>query len=283
MKKESGLSFSWDDENDVVNGGSLAEFLSDEDETETTQNDKEEKVPEKGEDEFFEGNEFKQKNESLRDFLDTDDMANPDTEKNEEDNDIDDNEDFDKQSNYSESESPFSDFLKYCKDNSIPEIDEEQIKNCKTVDDLSEIIQSVVEKRLDDETKAIRDSQIAGVDYSELNVAKNNIEYLKNKEEDILSAEGEDIDNIRKNLLMYYFNIKGYEQEIAEEEVQDIFDSGKEIEKLKRYLPEMVKFNENKIKSFNKNLEDRIENQKRILKDSEKKSSTRKLLLEIWK
>lgn len=253
MLNENGLSFEWGDENEGVN--SLADLLDDNDDAVETE--KEEKVPEKGEDEFFEGNELKGKEGSLRELLDDDsfeDDGNSNSDKEESENN-------ERISN--DNDSPYSDFLKYLQDGAMPEITDEQIKSCKDGDDLSEILQSVVEKRLDDETKAIRDSRNAGVDYTELNTAKGNLEFLNNRKEDILSAEGDEADAMRKNLLMYYFNIKGYDQNVAEEEVNDIFTDGKEIDKLKRYLPEMIKFNENKIKEFNKKVEDNLENQKK--------------------
>lgn len=269
MLNENELSFEWGDENET--GGSLADFLNDDGEEEQETERKKEKESDDDDsknNEFFERNEKKDQDVSLRDMLDDSD-----------DNDESEDNDSDKtEETKANSDSPYSDFLKYMQNGTMPEITDEQIANCQSPEDLSEIMQSVVEKRLDDETKAARDSKNAGIDYTELNVAKDNINYLNSLTDDIIAAEGDDADNMRRNLLMYYFNIKGYTKELAEEEVKDIFEDGKDVDKLKRYLPEMIKFNEGKIKDFNKKVEESLENKKK--QQEEELSKFKKEILE---
>ena len=249
MFNENGVSFDWGESPDNVELTGKDFFGEDEEETTTSETQEEENSESNDEGEQGYVNETRFI-DNVKEYFDDDESD----DSNEEGEESDDSEGQD---------ADYSDFLTYLKENSIPEIEDEQIKNCKTADDLSEIIQSVVEKRLDDETKAIRDSKNAGVDYTELNTAKNNLDFLNVRKDEILSAEGEEADAMRRNLLLYYFNIKGYDKDVAEAEVEDIFTDGKEIEKLKRFLPEMVRFNEAKIKDFNRRMEENLENQKK--------------------
>ena len=249
MFNENGVSFDWGESPDNVELTGK-DFFGEDDEEETASETQEENSESNEENEQG-GYENETKFiDNVKEYFDDDESE-------------DSNEEVEESDESEGQDADYSDFLTYLKENSIPEIEDEQIKNCKTADDLSEIIQSVVEKRLDDETKAIRDSQNAGVDYTELNTAKNNLDFLNVRKDEIISAEGEEADAMRKNLLLYYFNIKGYDKDVAEAEVADIFEDGKEIDKLKRFLPEMVRFNEAKIKDFNRRIEENLENQKK--------------------
>lgn len=162
-------------------------------------------------------------------------------------------------------EGAYSDFLKYCKENSIPEIDDEQIKNCNTVDDLSEVIQSVVEKRLDEETKAIRDAYRAHQDPNGLSTVKNTIAYLNSVTEDDLENENDQgAANLRHNLIIDYYMKKGSTKEEAEEEYKDIYNDGKEIEKAKKILPKVIDLYKKQLSDIQNNINKTIEEEKKI-------------------
>lgn len=261
---ENNVAFEWgDEENDGV---SFKDFLDDgisEKKKEKEEDEDDERKIDK-DDEFFE-NDDENSNVSFKDFIDEGDEPKED-EDEKEDTDED-------------SEGEFSDFLKYCKENALPEIEDEQIKNCKSVDDLNEIIQSVVEKRLDEETKAARDAMRAHQDPNGINTIKNTINFLDNVTDDYLENEDDErAAELRKNIIIDYYMKKGSTKEEALEEYQEIYDAGKEVEKSKKLLPKVKDEYNKQLKSIQDNINKTLEEEKKA--QEEEIANFKKAILE---
>ena len=75
-----------------------------------------------------------------------------------------------------------------------------------------------------------------GVEKDTVRQYENTIAYLDSISEDALSEEGEQGENLRKQLIYQDLLNRGYSKEEAQEELKDIFDNGSDIRKAKRAL-----------------------------------------------
>lgn len=256
---DGNVSFDWDD--DGNNGVSFADFIDDNEKSKESKNEEKSEGVEEKKDEFFENADDDSEDVSFKDFID-------DTSSKE-------NEDEDDEDNVGE----FSDFLKYAKDTSFPEIEDEQIKNCNSIDDLNEVIQSVVEKRLDEETKAIRDALRAHQDPNGINTIKSTIQFLDNVTDEYLKDEDDTrAADLRHNIIIDYYMKKGSTRDEAEEEYKDIFTDGNEVEKAIKLLPKVKDLYKNQLKDIQNNINKTIEEEK--IRQEEEIKNFKKAIIE---
>lgn len=158
----------------------------------------------------------------------------------------------------------YSSIAQACKDDDVlPELEDDEVKNCKTSDDLADLINKVVDRRLDERTKRVEDALTAGMEPEQVNNFERILDSFNSITEEKLNAEGEEADNLRKQLMLLDYKNKGFSEQRALRYVQQSFDAGTEIEDAKEALASNKSFYQNKYNEI-------VEEGKRVREEQEK-------------
>lgn len=131
----------------------------------------------------------------------------------------------------------YSSIAKALKEDGVfPDLDDETANNIKEAEDFAEAIEKQIQLRLDEKQKRIDEALSAGVESSAIKQYENTISYLDSITDEAISAETEQGENLRKQLIFQDLLNRGYSREEAQEELKDIFDNGNDIKKAKRAL-----------------------------------------------
>ena len=148
-------------------------------------------------------------------------------------------------------------------DGVFPDLDDETANNIKEAEDLAEAIEQQIQARLDEKQRRIDEALNAGVEDTTVRQYENTIAYLNGITEELLNAEGEQGENLRKQLIYQDLINKEYSKEEAQEELKEIFESGSDIRKAKRALAANKEF-------FKKNYQRIIDEAKEEKENEEK-------------
>lgn len=141
----------------------------------------------------------------------------------------------------------YSSIAQACKeDDVLPELEDDEVKNCKTSDDLADLINKVVDRRIDERTKRVEDALSAGMEPEQVNNFERILDSFKSITDEKLNAEGEEADNLRKQLMLLDYKNKGFSEQRALRYIQQSFDAGTEIEDAKEALASNKKFYQEK-------------------------------------
>lgn len=115
-------------------------------------------------------------------------------------------------------------------DGVLPNITDEDLKTIKTSEDFAELIKKQIQSGFDERQKRIDDALDNEVPVSEIKKYENALEYLETITDESLKEEGEEAEEIRKNLIYQSYINKGFSKERAEKEVKKSFTAGTDIE-----------------------------------------------------
>ena len=118
----------------------------------------------------------------------------------------------------------------------LPDLSDEDLKNVKESKDISKLFDSYIASKMDEKQKRIDDALNLGVDASDIKKYENAIAYIDSITDDKISNEGQDGENLRKQLIYQDFMNRGYTKERAIKEVQKSFNAGTDIEDAKDAL-----------------------------------------------
>lgn len=118
----------------------------------------------------------------------------------------------------------------------LPELSDEDLKNVKESKDITKLFDSYIASKMDEKQKRIDDALNLGVDASDIKKYENAISYIDSITDDKISNEGQEGENLRKQLIYQDFMNRGYTKERAIKEVQKSFNAGTDIEDAKDAL-----------------------------------------------
>lgn len=118
----------------------------------------------------------------------------------------------------------------------LPDLSDEDLKNVKDSKDISKLFDSYIASKMDEKQKRVDDALNLGVDASDIKKYENAISYIDSITDDKISNEGQDGENLRKQLIYQDFMNRGYTKERAIKEVQKSFNAGTDIEDAKDAL-----------------------------------------------
>lgn len=118
----------------------------------------------------------------------------------------------------------------------LPDLSDEDLKNIKESKDITKLFDSYIASKMDEKQKRIDDALNLGVDASDIKKYENAIAYIDSITDDKISNEGQDGENLRKQLIYQDFMNRGYTKERAIKEVQKSFNAGTDIEDAKDAL-----------------------------------------------
>lgn len=150
-------------------------------------------------------------------------------------------------------------------DDIFPDLDEEKIKGIKNAEDFKQVFKEYVESTLNDQERRIKEALELDADTQTIRQFEGNIAYLNSITDDILRAENEQSEDLRKRLIYQDFINRGFSKERAEKEVNKSIDNGNDIEDADDALNSLKKFYNDSYKNYVEQLRQRDEEAKKQL------------------
>jgi hypothetical protein len=137
----------------------------------------------------------------------------------------------------------YSSIAKALKDDGIfPDFTDDELNAVESPEDFAELIEKAVTARQDERTRRIDEALGNGANPDQVKMYEQTLSYLSTITEDALNDEGEDGENLRKQLIYNDLINRGYSQEKAAREVEKSFKSGSDIDDAKDALEALNKF-----------------------------------------
>lgn len=114
--------------------------------------------------------------------------------------------------------------------------EEKELEEVKTPEDFAELIDKFVESKLDEKQKRINDALSNGVEPDIVRQHEATLEYLGGITEEAITAEGEDADNLRRQLIFNDLLRRGYSEDKARKELEKSFTANTDVEDAKDAL-----------------------------------------------
>lgn len=115
-------------------------------------------------------------------------------------------------------------------------LDEESLSNIQSAEDFANVISEQIKNQFDERQKRIDEALNLGVEPSEIQKYERFISFLDGVNEESISNEKEEGENLRKNLIFQDYINRGFSKERANREVERSFKAGTDIEDAKEAL-----------------------------------------------
>ena len=158
-------------------------------------------------------------------------------------------------------------------DGIFPDLDKETIQNVKTPEDFQKIIEEQINARFTEKEKRINEALNNKVEPSVIQQYENTIDYLNNINDDSLSAEDEEGENLRRQIIYNDYLNRGFSKTRAEKMVNDAINNGTDVDDAKDALQGIKDFYNNKYKEI---LDSAKENEKKLAEERTKQSENLK-------
>lgn len=158
-------------------------------------------------------------------------------------------------------------------DGIFPDLDKETIQNVKTPEDFQKIIEEQINARFTEKEKRINEALNNKVEPSVIQQYESTIDYLNNINDDSLSAEDEEGENLRRQLIYNDYLNRGFSKTRAEKMVNDAINNGTDVDDAKDALQGIKDFYNNKYKEI---LDSAKENEKKLAEERIKQSENLK-------
>ena len=159
-------------------------------------------------------------------------------------------------------------------DGILQNLNEESLSKIKTSEDFAEAISNEIKSQLDERQKRINEALESGMELSEVQQYERYINILDNVTDEQLDSEGEEGENLRKNIIYQDCLNKGFSKERAMKVVDRAIRSGTDIEDAKEALQDNKKFFKDKYDSVLKEAKQAQEEEKKKLKQQAEELKT---------
>ena len=143
-------------------------------------------------------------------------------------------------------------------------LSEDDLKEVKDSESLVSAMKKQVEAMLDEEQKRVKNALDAGLKVPEINQYENIIKYLEDISDDMINAETQEGEALRKNLIYQYHINLGMSEAKATKMVERAFSGGTDIEDAKEHLDSLKDH-------YKKQYSSLIENGKKATQEAKKK------------
>ena len=173
----------------------------------------------------------------------------------------------------------YSSIAKALKDDGVfPDFEDSELEACKSPEDFAELFRKAIQSGEDERTKRVNDLLERGADPTEVQKLESTISWLDGIDDTALTAEGDEGDEMRKQLIYNELLLRGYNHEKAMKLLEKSFRDSTEIDDARDAL-EMLK------KHYNKQYQDYQDNVRKrdeAAKAEQKKSADqfKKMILE---
>lgn len=132
----------------------------------------------------------------------------------------------------------------------FPDLDDDELSKVEKPEDFRDLIDQQIRAGLDERQKRIDEALSVGMEPSEIKRYESTINYLNSISDEALSEEGDNGENLRKNLIYQDFINRGYSKERAMREVKKSLDSGSDIEDAKEALAGNIEYYQGQYKDL---------------------------------
>ena len=158
-------------------------------------------------------------------------------------------------------------------DGIFPDLDKETIQNVKTPEDFQKIIEEQINARFNEKQKRINDALNNNVEPNIIQQYESTLDYLDKINDESLSAENEEGENLRRQIIYNDYLNRGFSKTRAEKMVNDAINNGTDIDDAKDALQGIKDFYNNKYKEI---LDSAKENEKKLAEERTKQSENLK-------
>ena len=158
-------------------------------------------------------------------------------------------------------------------DGIFPDLDKETIQNVKTPEDFQKIIEEQINARFDEKQKRINDALNNNVEPNIIQQYESTLDYLNKINDESLSAENEEGENLRRQIIYNDYLNRGFSKTRAEKMVNDAINNGTDVDDAKDALQGIKDFYNNKYKEI---LDSAKENEKKLAEERTKQSENLK-------
>ena len=158
-------------------------------------------------------------------------------------------------------------------DGIFPDLDKETIQNVKTPEDFQKIIEEQINARFDEKQKRINDALNNNVEPNIIQQYESTLDYLDKINDESLSAEDEEGENLRRQIIYNDYLNRGFSKSRAEKMVNDAINNGTDVDDAKDALQGIKDFYNNKYKEI---LDSAKENEKKLAEERTKQSENLK-------
>ena len=127
-------------------------------------------------------------------------------------------------------------------DGIFPDFDDKALDEANTPEAFAELFDQAISAKLDERQRRIDSALGNGVEPDTVRMYEQTLQYLGSINEEVLSAETEEGENLRKQLIYNDLVNRGYSQEKANKEVDKSFKSGSDIEDAKDALEALNRY-----------------------------------------
>ena len=118
----------------------------------------------------------------------------------------------------------------------FPDLDEDAISKVETPEDLRKLVDEQIKASLDEKQKRVDEALNAGVEPDTIRQYEGALNYLDSLTDDTITAETEEGEKLRKQLIYQDFINRGYSKERASREVQKSLNGGTDVDDAKEAL-----------------------------------------------
>lgn len=163
-------------------------------------------------------------------------------------------------------------------DGIFPDFTDEELGAVKTPEDFAELFEKAIKAGLDDRQRRIDEALTYGVQPNTVRNYEQTIQYLSSINEEALTAESEEGENLRKQIIYNDLLFRGYSEDRAKRELEKSFKAGTDIDDARDALSSLTTAYTNKYTE----VREQAKHQADEMRAAQKKSDEdfRKLLLD---
>lgn len=127
-------------------------------------------------------------------------------------------------------------------DGIFPDLEDSEIEAAKTPEAFAELIEKVIDSRVDERTNRVNQALSDGVAPDQVRMYEQTIQYLSSINNEVLAAEGEDGEALRRQLIYNDLINRGYSEDKAKKEIEKSFNAGSDVEDATDALEALKKY-----------------------------------------
>lgn len=163
-------------------------------------------------------------------------------------------------------------------DGIFPDFSDEEIDAVNSPEDFGELFEKAVQAKVDEVTRRVNQALNNGVQPDQVRAYEQTIQYLGGITDDALKAEGEEGENLRKQLIYNDLVNKGYSKDRIAREIEKSFQSGSDVEDAKDALDALNSFYKSGYQKLLDEAQAAADNQKKLQQQNSEKF--RKMVLD---
>lgn len=125
-------------------------------------------------------------------------------------------------------------------DGIFPDFDDDELKDVTSPEAFAELFEKAIDAKLDEKQKRIDEALGNGVQPDTIRSYEQTLQYLSSINEEALSAETDEGENLRKQIIYNDLIARGYNQEKAMKELEKSFKAGTDVDDAKDALQSLT-------------------------------------------